>query len=215
MWSVWIVGSSAWTNQSDTNADAAPATTSRMTRPTHRRQPRLLGMFALGGSRLSVRYCRTQVAYTIRIATAPTIEIVLVWWLAGSCAELASPISTMMNVATSSSVAVSLGSRGLKRMTPSRSRRAPATITSPSTSSALTRIEPDDRGLGDDRLAGVQREDHDEELGQVAERRLQEAGDSGTEPPPTCSVENDTIHARPASASVASTNASTSGTPCA
>ena len=47
-----------------------------------------------------------------------------------------------MNDATSSSVAVSFGSLGLKRMMPSCARRAPAMITSPSTSSALTRIEP-------------------------------------------------------------------------
>src|SRR5437588_9675165 len=29
MWSLWIVGCSAWMNQSETNADAVPATTSR------------------------------------------------------------------------------------------------------------------------------------------------------------------------------------------
>ena len=48
----------------------------------------------------------------------------------------------MMNVASSSSVAVSFGSRRLKRMTPSGAARAPVTITSPSTSSALANSEP-------------------------------------------------------------------------
>ena len=45
-------------------------------------------------------------------------------------------------VESSSSVAVSLGSRALKRIRPSPRCRAPAMITRPSTSSALTRIEP-------------------------------------------------------------------------
>ncbi len=78
----------------------------------------------------------------MRIATAPTIEIVLMWWLAGSCAELASPHSRMMKLVIISSVAVSLGSRGLNRMIRPGARRAPTTITRPRTSSALTRIEP-------------------------------------------------------------------------
>ena len=39
----------------------------------------------------------------------------------------------------------------------------------------------DDRGLGDDDLTGGEREDHDEELGQVAQRRLQHARDRGPE----------------------------------
>ena len=69
------------------------------------------------------------------------------WWLAGSWAELASPTSTMMRLVTSSSVAVSLGSWGLKRIVRSGSRRAPTTITSPSTSSALDEDRAEDRRL--------------------------------------------------------------------
>ena len=53
----------------------------------------------------------------------------------------------------SSSVAVSFGSRGLKRITPSGARRAPAMMTSPRTSSALTRIEPRIAVCGDGALA--------------------------------------------------------------
>ena len=48
----------------------------------------------------------------------------------------------MMNTVSSSSVAVSRGRRLEKRMMPSGERLAPITITSPSTSSALARIEP-------------------------------------------------------------------------
>ena len=89
-------------------------------------------------------------------------------------------------------------------------------ITSPSTSSALTRIEPRIAVCGDDPLPGVQREHDDEELGQVAQRRLQQAGDRRAEAGgPTCSVANDTIQAPPASASAASTNATTCGKPLA
>ena len=56
----------------------------------------------------------------------------------------------------------------------------------------------DDRALGDDTLAGVQGEEHDEELRQVAERRLQEAGGRRPDVLADVSVANDTIHARPA-----------------
>ena len=48
----------------------------------------------------------------------------------------------MMKLASSSSVAVSFGSRAWKRITPSSAARAPATSASPSTSSALAKIEP-------------------------------------------------------------------------
>ena len=48
----------------------------------------------------------------------------------------------MMKLHSSSSVAVSFGSRAQKRMQPSSERRAPTTITSPSTSSALAKIDP-------------------------------------------------------------------------
>ena len=48
----------------------------------------------------------------------------------------------MMKLVTSSSVEVSIGSRCLNRITPSGAARAPTTITTPSTSSALAKIEP-------------------------------------------------------------------------
>ena len=81
----------------------------------------------------------------------------------------------MMNTVTCKSVAVSRGSRFEKRMTPSCERRAPTTITRPSTSSALASTEPTIAVCATIELALLQREDHDEQLGQVAERRLQQA----------------------------------------
>ncbi len=79
-----------------------------------------------------------------------------------------------MNDAISSSVAVSFGSRGLKRMTPSRLTAGPGSEHQPEHQQRVDEDRPDQRGLGDDRLVGLQREQHDEELGQVADRRLQD-----------------------------------------
>ncbi len=87
----------------------------------------------------------------------------------------------MMNTVTCSSVAVSRGRRLEKRITPSGARRAPTTITSPSTSRALAKIEPMIAVWATTSLALLQREDHDEQLGQVAERRLEHPGDAGAE----------------------------------
>ena len=80
-----------------------------------------------------------------------------------------------MNVTISRSVAVSFGRRGLKRMIPSRARHAPVTITIPSTSSALAKIEPMTAYCATITSPGGQREQDDEELRQVPERRLEHA----------------------------------------
>ena len=82
----------------------------------------------------------------------------------------------MRKLASSSNVALSFGRRGWKRITPSLDSTEPAKITSPSTSSAFAKIEPMIDVRRDDDLAGREREDDDEELGQVAERRLQQPG---------------------------------------
>ena len=114
---------------------------------------------------------------------------------------------------TSSSVAVSFGSRGLNRITPSGTRTAPATITSPRTSSALTRIDP--------RIAVSAT------ICWPASSANRTTKNSGRLPSvdwstpviatpsriPTCSVASATIHARPASATPEITNATTSETP--
>ena len=102
----------------------------------------------------------------------------------GVAVEWVRPIRTMMNDATSSSVAVSFGSLGLKRITPSLARRAPAMITSPSTSSALTRIEPRIAVSASTWCPALEREDNHEELREVRERRLQDAGDRRPRPAP-------------------------------
>ena len=73
---------------------------------------------------------------------AATVETVLTCELAGSWVCSESPTITMMNVAAMSSVAVSFARRWPKRITPSGARRAPTTITIPSTSSAFEKIDP-------------------------------------------------------------------------
>ena len=84
------------------------------------------------------------------------------------------PSSTMMNTVTSSSVAVSRGRRLEKRMTPSvRAARADHDHEAEH-EQRVGEDRADDRRLRDDELALLQREDHDEQLGQVAERRLQQ-----------------------------------------
>src|SRR6266550_2017716 len=70
------------------------------------------------------------------------MEIDLTWWLALSWAPTERASRTMMKTATCSSVAVSRGSPGEKRITPSAARRAPSVIATPSTSRALARTEP-------------------------------------------------------------------------
>ena len=80
-----------------------------------------------------------------------------------------------MKTASRSSVAVSFGSRLRKRMTPS-SRHARAGDDRQAEHQQRVREQrAEDRGLRDDDLAGGQREEDDEELGQVPERRLENA----------------------------------------
>src|SRR4051794_489526 len=84
----------------------------------------------------------TQTAYTPRMKTDAIDDTATAWWLALSLDAFDRPTSTMMKLDSSSSVAVSLGSRVWKRITVSSLTRAPTTITAPSTSSALAKIEP-------------------------------------------------------------------------
>ena len=65
----------------------------------------------------------------------------------------------------------------------------------------------DDRELRDDDLARRQREDHDEELGQVAQRRLEHAGDRGPEVLADLLGRERDTQASPASAKPATTKA--------
>ena len=115
--------------------------------------------------------------------------------------------------ATSSSVEVSRATFGWKCITWPVHRSAPTMITPPSTSSAVAKSEPTIADCAS-ALAGAQRADDDEELGEVAERRLKQPGRGRPDRSPTFSVAKETIHARSASASVASAKAC-SGAQCA
>ena len=178
-----IAGASAATNQSETKRRRrrprpaaargrrrATAAGRRAPRPPprSRRPPRPVSCRRAGRGRSMSRS-------TISRLIAPTIEIALTWWLAGSCEPSESPSITMMNTATSSSVAVSRGRPLEKRITPSSLRRAPTTITRPRTSSAFARIEPTIAVCATTSSPFCEREDDDEQLRQVAERRLQHA----------------------------------------
>jgi hypothetical protein len=74
--------------------------------------------------------------------TAPKDEIATWCSLARSPIWSDSPSSTMMKTTSISSVAVSLGSRARKRMTPSEASAEPATMARPSTSIAFANSEP-------------------------------------------------------------------------
>ena len=115
---------------------------------------------------------------------------------------------TMMKTQTISSVAVSLGSRLWKRISPSLDRRAPTTITRPSTSSALASSEP-----MIDVWATTVWPARSAKMTMNSSGRLPSVDCStpviaGPNRSPTCSVENDTTYASPASATVATPNAS-------
>ena len=82
-----------------------------------------------------------------------------------------------MNDEASSSVAVSFGRRVLKRMTPSWRVHDAGDQHGAENEQRVDEDRSEDRGLRDRRVLGLQGEDDDEELGQVADRRLQRAGD--------------------------------------
>ena len=82
----------------------------------------------------------------------------------------------MMKTARSRSVAVSFGSRFLKRMTPSGAGARPGDDREPQDEQRVREQRADDRRLRHDELAGGEGEEDDEELGQVAERRLERSG---------------------------------------
>ena len=104
------------------------------------------------------------------------------WWLAESWAESASPTSSTMKLVIINSVAVSFGRRGAKRITWSGARQRARDEHQSEHEQRVDQDRAEDRRLGDHQLTGVQREDDDEELGQVAERRLQQAGRRRPEP---------------------------------
>ncbi len=118
-----------------------------------------------------------------------------------------------MKLAMSSSVAVSLGSRGLKRMRPSGRRRAPTTIAIPSTSSALERIEPRIAVWATIRSPACRANRTTKNSGRLPSVDCSIPVAATPSRAPTCSVEKVTIHAPPASASAAMMKARICGTP--
>ncbi len=143
------------------------------------------------------------------------IEIVLAWRAATSCDECATPSSTMMKLETSSSVAVSFGRRRPNRITPSFDFHAPATITSPRTSSALTRIEPMIAVSATTSCPALSAKMTTKNSGRLPSVDCSTPVAAGPKLRPTCSVAKDTIQARPASAIAATTNARIAETPLA
>jgi hypothetical protein len=131
--------------------------------------------------------------------------------LALSCAAPERPTSTMMKPASRSSVAVSLGRRGEKRMIPSLLWRAPTKITSPSTSRALAKIDPMIENWATTTSPSESANSTTKNSGRFPSVDCSTPVIAGPKRSPTCSVANDTTHASPASAAAATTKASTAG----
>ena len=117
----------------------------------------------------------------------------------------------MMNTVTCSNVAVSRGRRLEKRMIPSCERRAPTTITSPSTSSALARIEPTIAVWATTSSPFCSAKITTNSSGRLPSVDCIIPVTPGPKRSPSCSVANETTHASPASASVASAKRGTAG----
>jgi hypothetical protein len=110
---------------------------------------------------------------------------------------------------------VSFGNRLPNRMIPSLASHAPATITTASTSSALTRIEPRIAVSATTRRPAFSAKMTTKNSGRLPSVDCIAPVAAGPSRCPTCSVANDTIHVSPASAIAETTNASTAETPVA
>ena len=112
----------------------------------------------------------------------------------------------MMKAVTSSSVAVSLGSR-VESASRRRRAGAPATITSPSTSRALANSEPRIAVWATTTSPALSANRTTNSSGRLPSVDCASPVAAGPKRSPTCSVARDTSHARPASARVASAKA--------
>ena len=130
------------------------------------------------------------------------------WRAAGSCVAWASPTSTMMKLVTSSSVAVSLGSRARKRIVPSGALRAPKTMTRPSTSSALAKIEPTIDVCATTTSPARRAKMTTKSSGRLPSVDCSRPVAAAPKRSPTCSVASETTWASPARATVATAKAS-------
>ncbi len=115
----------------------------------------------------------------------------------------ATPTMTMMKLVTSSSVAVSLGRRGPKRITPSGAARAPKTITRPRTSSALANSEPMIEVCATTTSPARRAKMTTKNSGRLPRVDCSTPVAAGPTRSPTCSVASDTRCASPANATVA------------
>ena len=131
------------------------------------------------------------------------------WWLALSEEAIESPMITITKSETSSSVAVSCGSRRPKRMQPSSAASDPATITSPSTSSALAKIEPISEVCATTISPEPSAKRTMKNSGRFPSVDCRNPVTAGPNRTPTCSVASATTQASPASASVAAAKAGT------
>ncbi len=109
----------------------------------------------------------------------------------------------MMNTVTSSSVAVSRGSLWEKRITPSGAFIAPTTITRPSTSIALAKIDPMIAVCATTSSPFCSAKITTNSSGRLPSVDCNIPVIAGPKRSPSCSVANDTTHAKPANASVA------------
>ena len=140
-------------------------------------------------------------------------EIVTMLSLARSWVSAEIPTSTMMKPDSSSSVVVSFGRRGENRITPSSVRRAPTTITKPSTSSALAKIEPMIENWATITSPWESAKITTKNSGRLPSVDCSTPVTAGPKCSPTASVVNEMTQARPASARPATANASRSVAP--
>ncbi len=119
----------------------------------------------------------------------------------------------MMKVASSSSVAVSLGRRRWKRITPSGAARAPVTITSPRTSRALANSDPMMDVWATTTCPARRANTTMNSSGRLPSVDCRTPVTAGPKRPPTCSVPKLTMCASDASATVASAKAAPAGQP--
>ncbi len=121
------------------------------------------------------------------------------------------PRITIRKLASSISTALSFGRRTWKRITPSALSRQPANTTSPSTSSAFAKIEPMIDVCATTTSPAERAKTTMKNSGRFPSVDCSTPVTAGPNRSPTCSVANDTSHASPARATVATPNASSEG----
>ena len=137
----------------------------------------------------------------------------MTWRDAGSLLASEIATTTMTNEQASRSVDVSLGSRRLNVMQRFSERRAPTTMTSPRTSSALAKIEPRIDVCATTVSPAPSANRTTNSSGRLPSVDCSSPVTPGPKRSPTCSVANETTQARPARATVAIPKASSADAP--